>query len=359
MPTTESGFLVLADITGYTSYVAHVELEHADQILTDLLEAVVEPFQQLLTISKLEGDAVFANVPDARLPRPEALLELIENTYVQFRQRRDSSTRQTTCGCRACGTMGSLDLKFFLHHGEYVVQEIAGMRELAGSCVNLIHRLAKNHVTEATGWHSYVLFTDQALQRSGLTLDGLHEQTETYDHLGPVRTFSLDLHPRHDALMQDRRVIIPAHDADLTLTHEFASPPAVVWQLITDPRLLSEVSAGTTWTALARPGGRAGAGARNHCAHGKGESTLTFLDWRPFHYYTAEGVEGKQVHREMYLVEPLDDGARTRLTIRMKSSMPLPQFVKRMMMGPMLKKHFNEFFRSSEALLQQTAASAD
>ena len=39
MPTaTESGFLVLADLTGYTAYLANSELEHAPTIAGDLLE---------------------------------------------------------------------------------------------------------------------------------------------------------------------------------------------------------------------------------------------------------------------------------------------------------------------------------
>ena len=107
---TEHGYLVLADISGYTSFLAKVELDHAHEILTDLLEVIVRQFKTMLTISKLEGDAVFANVNEARLPRPEALLELVENTYIEFCRRRDSSQRRTTCQCRACQSMPSLEL---------------------------------------------------------------------------------------------------------------------------------------------------------------------------------------------------------------------------------------------------------
>ena len=64
MAQTRHGYLVLADISGYTSYLAQVELEHAHEILTDLLETIVEKFKQILTVSKLEGDAVFANVDE-------------------------------------------------------------------------------------------------------------------------------------------------------------------------------------------------------------------------------------------------------------------------------------------------------
>ncbi len=143
---TEHSYLVLADISGYTSYLAQTELEHAQEILTDLLTTIVDQFKQALTISKLEGDAVFANVNESNLPNGERLLELIESTYFVFRRRRDMCERQTTCTCRACANIPSLDLKFFVHHSDYIVQNISGIRELVGSGINLIHRLTKNHM---------------------------------------------------------------------------------------------------------------------------------------------------------------------------------------------------------------------
>ena len=36
----ESGYLLLADISGYTAFLAQTELEHANEILSDLLETV-------------------------------------------------------------------------------------------------------------------------------------------------------------------------------------------------------------------------------------------------------------------------------------------------------------------------------
>ena len=58
--TSNHGYLVIADISGYTSFVAKTELEHSHEILSELLELILEKFQPLMTISKLEGDAVFA-----------------------------------------------------------------------------------------------------------------------------------------------------------------------------------------------------------------------------------------------------------------------------------------------------------
>ena len=53
--------LVLADISGYTRFmrVHTMSLLHAEAIITDLLEAVIDQAEHPLTLSKLEGDAVF------------------------------------------------------------------------------------------------------------------------------------------------------------------------------------------------------------------------------------------------------------------------------------------------------------
>src|SRR5436305_1767235 len=132
---TQRGYLVLADIAGYTSYSAGVELDHAHDILTDLLEIIVEKFKLVLTISKLEGDAVFAYVATSKMERGETLLELVEATYTAFRDRREGVQRRTTCECNACRAIPTLDLKFFVHHGDFIVQNISGINELVGSDV--------------------------------------------------------------------------------------------------------------------------------------------------------------------------------------------------------------------------------
>jgi hypothetical protein len=50
---TQSGYLVLADISGYTSFVAQTEIEHADMALSFLLETIVEKISGVLTVSQL------------------------------------------------------------------------------------------------------------------------------------------------------------------------------------------------------------------------------------------------------------------------------------------------------------------
>ena len=58
--------------------------------------------------------------------------------------------------------MGQLDLKFFVHHGPYATQQMAGRTELQGAEVIRLHRLMKNSVTAETGIKAYALVTGQA-----------------------------------------------------------------------------------------------------------------------------------------------------------------------------------------------------
>jgi hypothetical protein len=197
---TQMGYLVLADISGYTSFVATTEIEHADLALSILLEAIVEELSSLLIISKLEGDAVFAYIEESKLSEGKSLLELIDHTYLAFRDKAEILYRQATCACRACLAIPTLDLKFMVHHGEFLIQQVAGIRDLLGTDVNLIHRLSKNHVSETTGWKGYALFTNQGLERMQTDKASFVQQTESYEHLGKIETYVRDMHVRYEEM---------------------------------------------------------------------------------------------------------------------------------------------------------------
>jgi hypothetical protein len=74
---TQHGYLILADISGYSSFVAKSELEHAHDILSELLELILNRLTAIFALSKLEGYAIFAYAPEEKLARGETLLEMI------------------------------------------------------------------------------------------------------------------------------------------------------------------------------------------------------------------------------------------------------------------------------------------
>ena len=328
---TQHGYLVLADISGYTSFVAKTELEHSHEILTELLELLVDKFKPLMTISKLEGDAVFAYVDESRITRGETLIEFMESIYVAFRDRQISMRRKTTCTCNACINIPSLDLKFIAHHGDYIIQNIANIRELVGSDVNLIHRLLKNHVAESTGWRAYMMMTEACLEHLTLQIENAHVQLEEYEHLGEVKTYNIDLHSRYQEITDDRRILIDEKDADLVFRTDFTTPPHVTWEWIQDPVKRNLWGDGHThWSNGDRPKGRAGKGMSNHCAHGKSISTEVALDWRPFEYSTTDSYNNeKKNFSETVRFESLSNGG-TRVHDIMQMHMPMPRFLRRM-----------------------------
>jgi hypothetical protein len=197
---TQTGYLVLADISGYTSFVAQTEIEHADIALSYVLETIVEKLSSLLTISKLEGDAVFAYVEEGKLQEAKSLLELIDGTYLAFREKAMELFEHTTCSCKACRALPTLDLKFMVHHGDFIIQQVAGIRDLLGTDVNLIHRLSKNHVSESTGWKGYALFTNPVLERLQTDKASFVQQSESYEHLGEIETYVIDMHVRYEEM---------------------------------------------------------------------------------------------------------------------------------------------------------------
>ncbi len=350
---TQHGYLVIADISGYTSFVARTELEHSHEILSELLSLLVEKFKPLMTISKLEGDAVFAYAAEEKISRGETLLEFLENIYVAFRDKQISMKRATTCTCLACQNIPSLDLKFIAHHGDYIVQHVGEIRELVGSDVNLIHRLTKNHVAEETGCRAYMMITEQCLDHLDLNLENAHTQMESYEHLGEVRTHNIDLHKRYENIVSERRIFLTNETADLAFSVDFSVPPHLAWEWFQNPEKRNLVMPKVHWTIGDRPQGRGGIGASNHCAHGEGISTEVTMDWRPFEYSTTDSYEkGRKMFTETDRFEPLPNGG-TRLYVFVKLNFPMPRFICKLMARRIMidTHHYDQMLRETAKLV--------
>ena len=214
----------------------------------------------------------------------------------------------------------------------------------------------KNHVAETTGWHAYALFTEQALEHMRVWPEGMHEQTESYEHLGEVKTRSLNLRAHYQALVEARRVFITREEADFVHTQEFAAPPHVVWDWLNDPQKRVLYQGFTDVIPVVRPGGRSGTGTRNHCMHGKKLETVeTILDWRPFDYWTIEVSNGPMIGTSQ--LEPLSGGSATRLHQHLVGKMPMPKFLLRPMLKIMMKSlGALKMFDKLSGLIQQDLA---
>jgi hypothetical protein len=200
------GPLLIADISGYTSFLQDVEVAHRDDafangaipeaygLMSSLLDGIVERIVPPFTLAKIEGDAVFAfATADDAVPRGEALLDCVGACYGEFEARRALAGAICTCTCDACARAGSLDLKFILHAGKYVLQEIAGSRELSGPDVVMAHRLLKNRAAEVVGGGAYLLLSAAAATSLQVPVADAISMSETYEHYQPIATFAIPL----------------------------------------------------------------------------------------------------------------------------------------------------------------------
>ena len=108
----QQGFLLIADITGYTMFLTRSELEHAQGILDALFKSIFAEIKPPIILSNLQGDAALTYLPDANLPQRQFPLDAIERIYCSFANTLGAMRLNTTCTCNACRNMNQLDLKF-------------------------------------------------------------------------------------------------------------------------------------------------------------------------------------------------------------------------------------------------------
>lgn len=321
MGALERGCLLLADISGYTEYMGGSELMHAQDVVADLLETIVGTIEPVFKLSKLEGDAAFAYADRASI-NPAIVLDTVESAYFAFQKRLRDITHSTTCECNACIRIPSLDLKFFVHDGEYVVRHIARSEELAGPDVILVHRLMKGTSGATVGIPAYAVFTATTLETMGMdpAILGFVSHTESFSDIGDVPVYVHDLTTRWALEKERSRDFIAGDQAAHENTIETTAPPPLVWEYLTSPtkRILWQrhVTGVETQTE-----GRFGLGSINHCMHGADITIEHVADWRPFTYittrYEGEGYEGV---RRLGFTYQLDEmGSGTRLTTRIES----------------------------------------
>jgi hypothetical protein len=292
LSTARPTCFLIADISGYTGYLADVELDHAQDILADLVGAVVTALRPDFRLAKLEGDAAFMAMVGETVDG-SMLLDTIERCYFGFRRRRRDVRQATSCECNACVRIPDLDLKFVVHHGQAIQQKVAGRQELLGSDVIVVHRLLKNGVVEQLGIDAYALISQACIDASDLdpAALGMREHVETYDRIGDVQTWVHDLDRRWAEEEARERAFVAPEDSILIVSVPTDVPPQVAWEFVTRPgQRMSWQPWVTEVTVAGATGGRRGPGSANHCMHGKDAVVEEILDWRPYDYVTDRTV---------------------------------------------------------------------
>ena len=284
---SDTGFLILADISGFTAFVTATELEHGPAVTADLLDSVARALAPVAEIEGLQGDCVFAIAP-GRQAGSTTTLDGIEASFVAFKRRQREMQLGTTCTCSACRAIPTLGLKFIVHCGSFVRQTIGGRTQVASGDVILAHRLLKNSVRADAG---YVLLSAAAFERIGTSAAsaGLTPHTEEYEHLGAVRCFVQDLAPVWERAGA-AQVRMEEKDAAFSVSGWVPVAPAVAWDWLNEPerRNLYDRTA-KRWSEDVGRSGRRGVGTVYHCHHGKDAvQDFKVVDWRPFDYWTID-----------------------------------------------------------------------
>ena len=234
---SQNGYFVIADLSGYTDFLNESILDHAVDTLRYLFNNIIEQIRPPFTISKLEGDAIFAYAPEGSFIQGQTFLDSIEQVYYGYSLAWERLSGNPDCSCNACRLTPKLDLKFVAHYGAFARQDHGAYVELVGYDVNLVHRLLKNHITDATELRAYSFLTQQCTQALSLgeITDGMLEHCETFPDVGEICGYVHDLRPVHEHQVELQKVFVKREEAGLTLEFEVPVPPALAWDYLSEP----------------------------------------------------------------------------------------------------------------------------
>lgn len=188
-------FVVIPDISGYTRFIAlnRFSLGHAQYIVSQLLNDVIDAVATRLRVAKVEGDAVlFYTERDQARGETLDVGKAVSDLLTAFYQRRRTLALENACRCAACANLDQLDLKVVVVSGPILVYRLRGLREISGHSVIVAHRLLKNSLNLSR----YVMVAEAArnLVRLPWSRAG-REHRESYTDLGEVVAFVHDVDP--------------------------------------------------------------------------------------------------------------------------------------------------------------------
>jgi hypothetical protein len=326
----QKGIIMIADISGYTTYLSESELEHANSVLQTLLDVLIKNTRLPLTISRLQGDAVVSYALDGSIVLGASVLDMVETCYVAYRRAIELMIINTSCTCNACKNISNLDLKFFIHHGAFALQPLPAYTELVGTDVNIIHRLVKNHVKESTGYQAYALFTQAAIQALGISelTQEMTQLQEFYEDVGKVDIFVKNMHPVWESRRNLTRITVAEEEAIVILEFDFPITMVQLWDYLVKPDERALFLNSQSAEIENAPGGRAGNGTVYICAHGSMVIRQTIVDWQPFETHTVYDNTFGMPGYSTYQLSETENGSHLKILIGpIQSKNPLKRWI--------------------------------
>jgi hypothetical protein len=189
----KNAIIVFADISGYTDFLRlhTMSLLHAEKIVTDLLNAVIDEVESPLKLNKLEGDALllYAEVDENAAEAAGQVMAQVTRFFDAFTQRSQRLTGcNNLCPCDACREAKQLRLKVILHSGPVAVKQVRQFEEVAGESVIAAHLLAKNTVPS----DEYILTTKEFKELAAGPAEWRRE--ERREECGQIGAMDVEVH---------------------------------------------------------------------------------------------------------------------------------------------------------------------
>ena len=296
----QEGALVLADISGYSKFIAQTEVDHSWSILHELLDTVVRSVHGRMDVSQVEGDAILfmtgISTPD--------VITAIEGTFVAFHRRLRDMQAVTTCPCNACANIGILKLKFVVHHGRFSRQRLGNVEQLHGTDVIVAHRLLKNTVPSK----EYLLITDAVLQRlPEETRKRFTPHSEEFD-LGAISGGYEEIaYLWQQAQATERKRVLP-EEAQINSEVLVDAPRESIYKKILKPEIMERYLFADDVVEV--PGARGEElGAEFHCHHGGSLVSMRVVSLEPDRELTLLSDQPTPMHITTRLSDA--EGGRT------------------------------------------------
>jgi hypothetical protein len=136
---------------------------------------------------------------------------------------------------------------------------------------------------------------------------------ETFEHIGDVGTWLLDLEGRWAAERNRRRLEIDPRRAILDETVDVTADPAACWAYLTSPALRPRWE-GPISIVETTAGSRRGVGTVAQCVTGRLATLEEIVDWQPYdHVGWRLAVPALGAVEATADLEPIEDGTRVRL----------------------------------------------
>jgi len=189
-------FIFIPDISGFTKFITKCNIDHSNQIISDLINVILNSNLLELKVAEIEGDAVLFYLKGT-LPKKEEIIRQSKRMFIDFHTNLKAIERNFFCKCGSCMTASDLTLKFIAHYGVCKEVPIHNSTKLIGSDVILAHRLLKNTVTE----REYILLSEKYLksQQSKSIIEenwvDIKSNIENFENFGEIRTKYIPLSP--------------------------------------------------------------------------------------------------------------------------------------------------------------------